>query len=113
MAVYSGVEFENFNKAYDEINFQLNEMKNGNISDYELDSARKYISTSIRTRMDSAGGIEDYYLDSAISGMLISPGEFAVLAEKVSKDDLIAIANSIVLDTVHCITAKGGAFIEG
>lgn len=112
LVVYSGVEFKNFSKAYDEILTQLNEIRVGNISDYELESAKKFTSTSIKTKMDSAGGIEDYYLDAAVSGIQLPPAELAALAEKVSKDDLITIAENVVLDTVHYITAVGGAVIE-
>ena len=113
LVVYSGIEFENFTKAYDEIMAQLNEIRTGNISDYELESAKKFTSASIKTKMDSAGGIEDYYLDAAVSGISLPPAQLASLAEKVSKDDLIEIAENVILDTVHYITAAGGAAIEG
>lgn len=108
VAVYSGVEFENFSKAYNEIMAQLDEMRSGNISDYELESAKKYAATAIRSKADSAGGIEDFYLEASVSGVMLSPDEFARLIENVAKDDIVKIANDVILDTVHYITSKGG-----
>lgn len=112
MIVYSGVEYDNINTAKDEISNQLDAMRNGEISDYEFENAQKYINTAIRSKLDTAGGIEDYYLDAAISGSTLSPEDLAFNTALVTKDEVIEIANSVVLDTIHYITPSGGASDE-
>ena len=108
MIVYSGVDTQNIEIATDEIAKQLDDIKNGIISDHEFESAQKYVSTAIRSRLDSAGGIEDYYLDSSILNLTISPEELAFNVMLVTKEDVIKIANSVNLDTVHTIVPLGG-----
>ena len=112
MIVYSGVEYDNINTAKDEISNQLDAMRNGEISDYEFENAQKYINTAIRSKLDTAGGIEDYYLDTAISGSTLSPEDLAFNTALVTKDEVIEIANSVALDTIHYITPSGGASDE-
>ena len=83
-------------------------IKNGNVTEAELESARKYISTAIRSKLDSAVGIEDFYLDAAITGIPLTPEDIASSALKITKDNIVEIANNISLDTVHYITSAGG-----
>ena len=108
LIVYSGVEFSNFEKALNEIKTQLDDIRSGKISEYELDSARKFVSTSLRTRTDSASGLEDFYLDSLLTGYSLSPNDTALTTADVTVEDVMAIAQAAVLDTVHYITSVGG-----
>ena len=112
LIIYSGVEFSNFQTAFNEIMCQLEAVKNGEITNDELDGARKAVSTALRSMVDSPAGTESFYFESAISGILLSPGELANLAEAVTADDIVNIARGVVLDTVHCLTTKGGAKVE-
>ena len=112
MLVFSGVEFSNFQVAYDEILRQLDAVKNGEITADELNNARRSVSTYLRTKLDSPSSIESLYFDSAVSGLMLSPEEMAAMAETVAVEEVIKIASEIKLDTVHCLTAKGGAGIE-
>jgi predicted Zn-dependent peptidase len=52
MAVASGVEFSKFDEARREILAQLDAVKKGEISDWELQSARRAVITSIKSTMD-------------------------------------------------------------
>lgn len=112
LIIYSGVEFSSFQTAFDEIMHQLETIKNGEITNDELDGARKAVSTAMRSIVDSPSGIEAFYFESAIFGLLLSPGELAALAETVTDRDIVNIAQGVKLDTVHCLTSKGGAKVE-
>lgn len=112
LIIYSGVEFSSFQDAFDEIMRQLEAVKNGEITNDELDSARKSVSTALRSLVDSPAGTEAFYFEAAISDVLMSPRELAALAEAVTAEDVVNIARGVVLDTVHCLTSKGGAKIE-
>ena len=112
MIVYSGVEFTNFQKAYDEILTQLEDIKTGNFSDFEFDSAKKFINTSIRLKTDSATGIEDHYLESIITDADLSPDKLTNSVFSITRDDIINTAENVMLDTVHYITSEGGDTFE-
>jgi predicted Zn-dependent peptidase len=107
MIVYSGVDSSNFSKALDEITRQLNAVKAGEITPWELDSAKKSVVTSLKSRLDSAPGLEDIYFDNAVAGIGISPEELAVLAEAVTAEEVSAIASQTELDTIHYLTGNG------
>ena len=107
MIVYSGVDFGNFAKALDEITRQLDAVKSGEITDWELDSAKKSVVTALKSRLDSASGLEDIYFDNAVADIAVSPEELAVLAGAVTAQEVSAIASNVELDTIHYLTEKG------
>ena len=55
ITVSSGIEFENYRKAYDEILAQLKELQEGRIEDWELEGAR---STLLNAYANSQEGIK-------------------------------------------------------
>lgn len=99
--VSSGIEFDKFDAALAEIFAQLDAIRQGDITDEELDSARKYVAGNLRTTLDSALQLEDFYLSSILQGLDCTPDELAALAESITKDELIAIANGVECDTVY------------
>ena len=107
MFVYSGVEFDKFEQAYDEIIAQLDAMRRGEISQWEITSARRSVVTSIMTSLDNLYGIESRYFENAVTDIPVSPEELAALADAVSVSDVTAIANSVMLDSVHYLKGKG------
>ena len=78
MVVGSGIEFANYQVARDGILNQLELCKQGQISSWELESARSYILSSLRMGNDSPGRLDDYALDQVVEA-----------------------ANSLTLDTVY------------
>lgn len=61
MFVISGIEFDKFQPAVDEMLLQLDKCKNGEISDDELEGAKRYVVTELRTIADNLYRLEDYY----------------------------------------------------
>ena len=56
MIVSSGVEFDKLETAEKEILRQLEDCRNGEISDYEFDSAKRYLLSDLKTALDSPDG---------------------------------------------------------
>ena len=82
-------------------------MKNGEITDAELDAAKKYLANGINSMKDSMRTMEDYYLSQVIMGTDQSPDE---LLQRLSEVDVTAIKNvmsRLRLDTVYFL--KGNA----
>jgi predicted Zn-dependent peptidase len=112
MAVYSGVEFSKFDEAKNEILAQLDAVRRGDISDWELLSAKRAVITSLKSTMDKPTGIEDLFFDQAISSVKMTPDELAALADAVTAQEVADIAAAIELDTIYYLTglnAPGGA----
>jgi len=101
MIVSSGVDFSKFGAALDEILAQLSLVKSGEVSDSELTSAKRYVVTAIKTALDSPGGLDELYFDSAVSA---APYDPAGLCEKVEAVDLgrvVKAASGIEPDTIY------------
>lgn len=58
----SGIEFDNFQKAYDEILTQLGEVQAGALEDWELEGARSTLLNAYASMGDSQGKLENFYL---------------------------------------------------
>ncbi len=104
MVISSGVDMKNKEKAQEIMLEQLEEIKKGNISEYEYESTMKTIETGVKSLMDSQMQIVDYYLSQEISG---TGDSFATMAEKVKKvtiQDVVDISGKIQLDTVYFLT---------
>lgn len=109
MLVASGIEFEKFGAAWDEILAQLEAMKRGEITEAELNAAKAGVASDLRSLMDSQGELEGFYLAQALDGADYGPMELAELAESVTKEDVVAIANSVECDLIYFLKGGGDA----
>jgi predicted Zn-dependent peptidase len=106
MTVNSGIEFANEKKAVDEILFQLDEIKNGNISEDELRDARLALLDAIGRVGDSTGNLLNWYFSGVMNGKLISPEEKKEKIESVTVADIAKKAKNIKLDTYYFLCGK-------
>ena len=90
LLVDCGVEPQNAKKAELEILNQLNELKQGNFTDEELNS-------SIRSIRDSL---------SCINEKPVTPEEFISIIEQVTRQDIIKAAGMYTLDTIYSIMPR-------
>lgn len=107
MCVFSGIDFDKYEDAKAEILAQLEDVRNGSFTDEELNSAKKSIASSLRVIPDSAGDLEGFWLANILDGLDYEPEELAELCENVSREDVIAVANSVVLDAVYFLQGNG------
>ena len=80
ITVSSGIEFQNFQKAYDEIMAQLKAVQQGELEDWELDGVRSTLLNAYASMGDSQGKLENFYLGQAATGQTETPD---ILARKV------------------------------
>lgn len=107
MIVSSGVDFEKFDAALDEILAQLENVRRGEISDREFTSAKNYVMTSIKSAMDRPGGLEELYFDAAVAAVPYDPDELCDKIGGVTLDRVIETASEIKTDSVYYLTGKG------
>jgi len=101
MLVSSGIEFDKYEQAKNEILTQLEAVKNGDITDEELEAAKRSVASELRSAMDSQGELEGFWLSQAMEGLDYGPMELAELIEDVTKEDVMAIAKSVELDLIY------------
>ncbi len=101
MYISTGTDRENFEKAYKEIFVQLEDCKKGNITDEEIDFARKFIVSVLKQTEDSQRSVCEFYLTGKLSGRIISPKEYIDILENVTKEDLVRVANKLKLQTEY------------
>ncbi|MCX7715500.1 MAG: insulinase family protein [Clostridia bacterium] len=108
MLVNSGIEFENFEKAYDETLLQLESIKKGEISEKEFQSSISAILNALESYYDNQRYMEDLYLGENILGNKYDIEYMKEQVKKVTVADVVAAANKIELDTVYFLAGKGG-----
>ncbi|MGI6028228.1 MAG: EF-P 5-aminopentanol modification-associated protein YfmF [Candidatus Heteroscillospira sp.] len=101
MLVSSGIEFDKYQVALDEINAQLDAMRRGEFTEDELTAARKSISSDLRATMDSPGALIDFWLGQNIRGFEYGPEELAELIESVTAGEVVQAAKSVECDAVY------------
>ncbi len=101
MLVSSGIEFENFDKTRDLINKQVEELKNGNFDEDDIDIAKKSILTSIQSLTDAPNMLMDFYYSQVLSNV---DDDIDIIMEKIQNVDkklIIEAGKKFELDTVY------------
>lgn len=105
MTVTAGIEVCNKEKTQNEILAQLDAVKNGDITDEELILAKKSLKNAYNELNDSPPALEGWYLTRRLSDLGDSHEKVCESFMKVTREDVIRVANKIKLDTVY--------FLEG
>lgn len=106
MTVNSGIEFANEKKAVDEILLQLEKMKAGDITESEIEDAKLAIIDSVNSVADSAGALMNWYFAGVMNGEVLTPEEKRARIESVTKEQIVAKAQNISLDTYYFLCGK-------
>ena len=101
MVVSSGIETGNFERAKAEIFRQLDACRQGEISDEELENARRAILSALRASLDSPGRMDEYSLGCALSGRDVSIESLMDSIRAVTKAEVQAAAQKLSVDTIY------------
>ncbi|QUH20962.1 EF-P 5-aminopentanol modification-associated protein YfmF [Alkaliphilus sp. B6464] len=104
MLISSGIEIENFEMTKDVIARQLIEMEKGNITDQEIDYAKKSIINSIREFGDSSSSLAEYLYGQVFSNNIEPIEDLIIKIESVTIDQIVEVAKKIKLDTIYFLT---------
>ena len=103
MLVNSGVENENIEKTKEAVIDQLEEIKNGNFTNEDINFAEMAIKNDFKSVADSAGNVSNWYFDCIRKNDIVTPEEKLGRYLGVSKERIIAAAKSMVLDSVYVL----------
>ena len=106
LTVSSGVETKDFRREEEEIGRQLAAVQQGDWEDWEQEGALQAIRASLLSLSDSQGALENFYLGQIASGAEETPEELAAALEQVTKERIMAAAQTVKPDTVYFLSGK-------
>jgi predicted Zn-dependent peptidase len=108
MKVNAGIEASKYDEAFNEIMLQLDMMKKGEFTDEEIDFAKKTFKNSVGSVKDSLAATEDFYMGRTLLGVEESVDEYLEKINKVTREEIIAAAEKIQLDTIYFLKGVQG-----
>ena len=109
ITVSSGIEFANYQQAFDEIMAQLEAVRRGELEDWELDGARSTLLNAYASMGDSQGKLENFYLGQAATGQEDTPELLAEQVRQVTPERIFEAMETVSLDTVYFLKGKEAA----
>ena len=95
-----GIEIKNFEKAVDIIKEQLNNLKNSKFTDEDLQNAKQFIISGIKSIEAEQDTEIVFYIGQEISKINMSINEYMTNIEKITREDIIEVANNVQINTI-------------
>ena len=99
--VKAGIEIENYEKALKLIKNEIEDMKKGNFDEEDVEQAKQFITYGINAIIEDQETGVNYYISQELSGSIVSPKEYSGKISKVSKEDIVRVAQNIRINTVY------------
>ena len=93
-------------KAKEEILFQLDEIKKGNVTDFEISASKKSLINAYKSMEDEPSRIISTKTSNLILGVDLSIDQIEEKINAVSKEDVVKMASHIWLDTIYFLKGK-------
>ncbi len=106
MLIESGVEHKNIEAAKGAILNQIEQIKDGDFSDEQLESTKRYLSQMFEKVNDSISSLDDWYVLQSINEKINTPEQAIEEINKVNREDVINAAKKLTLDTIYILTSK-------
>lgn len=97
----AGIKFEDFDKVIKLVNEELKNLKDGDITDSELNIAKKTAKSSLESLTDSQYSITEFSFNEILASSFRTLDDIMALYENVEKEEIIKAAQSISLDTIY------------
>lgn len=99
--IRAGIEIANYQKAYDIIQEQLEDMKQGKFTEDELKNAKNTIMASIDAMEEEQDSEIIYYFGQELSQRFTTPAEYKERVQAIQREDVIRVANQMNINTVY------------
>ncbi|MCM3782896.1 insulinase family protein [Neobacillus mesonae] len=106
--IQSGVEIPNYEKAVEIIQQQLSDLKQGIITDLELNQTKAMIRNLLKEIQDSAFEMISYDFNRQLSGKERTTQELLEQVEALTKADVQKAADTFQLDTIYFLRDQKG-----
>lgn len=99
--IRAGIEIENYQKAIEIIKKQLEDMKNGEFSDKDIQNAKNLIIATIENIPEEQDTEISYYFGQELANTNIGVEEYKEKIQNVTKEQIVEVANSIKMNTIY------------
>ena len=99
--IRAGIEIQNYEKAVDIIQKQLEEIKQGKFNEEDIQSAKNLIYATINNIEEEQDTEISYYFGQELAQNNVTVQEYKQKVEQVSKEQIIEIANAIKINTIY------------
>jgi len=96
-----GIQIENYEKALELIKVQLENIKNGNFEEEDLENSKIYLISSIQNIEEEQDTEIIYYIGQEIAKTNMSIDEYIQKIKNVTREQIIELANSIRINTIY------------
>ena len=96
-----GIEISNYEKAVELIKVQIEDMKNNNFTNEELENAKNSIIATIKTIDDEQDTLIIYYFGQELSNNKITIEDYIKKIEEIKREDILNIANKVEINTIY------------
>lgn len=96
-----GIEIKNYEKTIEIIRKQLEDMKNGDFTDEDIENAKKGIISTIDSIDDEQDTEITYFFGQELSEIKIGLDEYKKLVQDVTKENIVEIANNVYINTIY------------
>ena len=96
-----GIEIENYEKALEIIKKQIEDMKQGNFTEEELENTKQYIISTIQEIKDEQDTQIAYYFSHELAKTDSSIEKYINDVRKVTKEQIIEIAKTVKINTIY------------
>ena len=101
VTVSAGIDCNMDEKVRQEVLNQLSACQRGAFTPEELSAAKQALLNQLRSTHDSPGAIEGYYATAALSGLALSPEDYASAVKQATAEDVATAAKTLKLHTVY------------
>jgi predicted Zn-dependent peptidase len=108
LMVMSGIEPSNYEKAVSIIKEQMEAMKKGAFTDEEIVQTKAVIRNQLLETLDTPRGLVEVLYHNVVSERRRPVDEWIDAMEKVTREEIIEVANKIELDTIYFLTGMEG-----
>jgi predicted Zn-dependent peptidase len=102
--VSAGIELDNFDIAKESILKEIDDMKNGIITDIELNDAKVNLITRFKSYNDSQSALIGWSIGQKLLGVTEDIDETIKEVEKITKEDVIDVASRLKLELSYFLT---------
>lgn len=99
--IKTGIEISNYDKALAIIEEQLENIKKGDITEQELESARQLIVSTSKLIPESSENLITYYYDKEMNSETPDLDKFIKDIQNVKIEDIIEVAQGVTVDTIY------------
>ena len=104
--VSSGIDFDKYETARDEILAQLEQIRRGEIEDWEMEGARRTVIGGYRATLDDQGRQEEFWLGQSAAGLEEDIPALCAQLETVTKEQVAQAAQKLQLDTIYFLKGR-------